>query len=347
MTHVEAAQITGAGTLELQSFPDGAPAPGCVRVDVHLCGICGTEITSFRSGALHHPSVCGHEWMGTVSAIGADVRLVSEGDRVVVSVPPPCGSCAECVRGLTEHCALVNLTGRGRDPLAPSHGAFARSITVSAGRVLAAEPSLSDEQLAFVEPTSVALHGVRRSRIALGDVVVVQGAGPIGLLALQLSRAAGAGRLVVLEPSELRRRHAVALGADLVLAPGEEAEELLLQETRGLGADVVLECAGVPALLQKAADLTRIGGVVSLLSYIAAPVTINAARWLGRELTLVGSNAFTRDDVVRAMGFLADGRVQVTPMHTRTIGLAGLADTLAALAAGSTDDVKVLVDPRL
>jgi (R,R)-butanediol dehydrogenase/meso-butanediol dehydrogenase/diacetyl reductase len=343
---VQAALITGAGQVELRDFAVLPPPPGTVTVDISLCGICGTEIASFRDGHLHSPAVCGHEWTGTVTAVGAGVVDRREGDRVVAGVAPCCGRCAECRAGLGDHCRVVLDVVRGRDPLAPPHGGFARSITVDAARVLPAHPGLSDEEAAQVEPASVAFHGVRRCGVAPGDTVVVQGAGPIGLLVAQFARAAGAGRVVVVEPSPDRRRLALALSADLAVAPGEEAAELVREQTRGLGADVVLECAGLPPLLQTAVDLTRRGGTVGLLSYIAQPVTIDAARWMAKEVRVVGAVAFTHEDVLRSMAFLADGRVRVGPLHTRTVGLEDLPHTLGALSAGRSDDVKVLVDPR-
>lgn len=342
---VTAALITGAGQLELRDFPVVPPLPGTVTVEVALCGICGTDVASYRHGAVHSPAVCGHEWTGVVSAVGADVTDRREGDRVVVGVVPACGSCPECVSGIVDRCRTALLMARGRDPLAPPHGGFARSITVASGRVQPAHPGLTDEQAAQVEPASVAFHGVRRARLAPGDTVVVQGAGPIGLLSAQFARASGAGAVVVVEPSEGRRLLARQLGADVVVAP-EDADEQVRGLTRGLGADVVFECAGAPALLQAAVDLARPGGTVALLSYIAQPATIDAAGWMAKEVEVRGALAFTHADVLRAMSFMADGRVQTTPLHTRTVGLGELQATLDDLASGRSDDIKVLVDPR-
>jgi (R,R)-butanediol dehydrogenase / meso-butanediol dehydrogenase / diacetyl reductase len=343
---VTAALITGAETVEFRSFPRTPPPPGCVTVDITLCGICGTDIPSYRTGHLHSPAVCGHEWVGHLADVGAGVAGLREGDRVVVAVPPACGGCPECRNGLTDHCRTVSSVARGRSALAPPHGGFAASLTVEAGRVLPAHPDLSDQEAAQVEPATVALHGVRRSRIAPGDTVVVQGAGPIGLLALQFARAAGAGEVLVVEPSPARRQLALDLGASLALEP-EEAPDVVLERTRGIGADVVLECAGVPSLLQTAADLTRTGGVVGLISFLSRPATIDAGRWLAKEITLIASNAFTHDDFRRSMAFLADGRVRAAPLHSRTVGLGNLEATLRTLAGTPAADVKVLVDPRL
>jgi len=345
MSDFTAALITAQQTVMFRTFTQVPPLPGFVTINITLCGICGTDIHSFRSGHLHSPAVCGHEWVGTVAAAGTGVDGLSDGDRVVLAVPPACGRCPECRRGLGDYCRTASLVARGRDSLAPPHGGFARTITVQATRVLPAHPDLTDEVAAQVEPATVAFHGVRRSGITAGDMVVVQGAGPIGLLALQFARAAGAGEVLVVEPSPTRRRLATELGATNALIP-DEAAEYVLDHTQGIGADVVIECAGVPRLLQTAVDLARSGGVVQLLSFLAEPATIDAARWLAKEVTVVASNAYTHDDFRRSMAFLADGRVRAQPLHSRTVRLDELEATLSGLSAGPADDVKVLVDPR-
>jgi (R,R)-butanediol dehydrogenase/meso-butanediol dehydrogenase/diacetyl reductase len=345
MSAVTAALITAKETVTLRRFPQAAPPPGGVTIDIRLCGICGTDIHSFASGHLHSPAVCGHEWVGTVAATAAGVDGLREGDRVVAAVPPACGRCPECLRGLGDYCRTASLVARGRDPLAPPHGGFAGRITVQATRVMRAHPDLTDEVAAQVEPATVAFHGVRRSRITPGDTVVVQGAGPIGLLALQFARAAGAGDVLVIEPSPARRRLATELGAINALIP-DEAPEYVQDHTQGTGADVVIECTGVPRLLQTAVDLARSGGMVQLLSFLSEPATISADRWLAKQVTVVASNAYTHDDFRRAMTFLADGRVLAEPLHSRTVGLDELEVTLRGLSAGPSDDIKILVDPR-
>jgi (R,R)-butanediol dehydrogenase / meso-butanediol dehydrogenase / diacetyl reductase len=343
---MRAALITGERLVELVEVADAPPGPGTLTVEISLCGICGTEVGSFRSGVLHSPSVCGHEWVGVVSSVGAGVDAGLEGERVVIGVCAPCGSCPECRAGYGEYCRVANMMARGKDPLAPDHGGFARRITVAADRVVPASPALSDVQAAVVEPAAVAFHGIRRSGIRPGDLVAVLGAGPIGLLAMQFARAAGAGHVVMVEPSERRRRLATELGADEAVAP-DEARDTTLAQSGDVGVDVVVEASGVPSLLQTAVDLTRAGGTVTLLSYLSRPSEVNGARIMARETHIVGANAYTRSDFRRTMDLIADGRVRIEPMHTRTVGLDGLPEALADLAAGTGDDVKVLVDPKM
>ena len=202
---MHAALITGEHTVDFVEFPDPAPAPAGVVVDVAYCGICGTDIHAYQSGRPYNPAICGHEWSGTVSAVGADVRSLTEGDRVVVAVAPACGQCTACRRGQADRCQVTFMSALGRDPMAPPHGGFAPRIAVAAERVVKTDPGLTDEEAAQVEPATVAFHAVRTSNLRLGDIAVIQGAGPIGLGTLQWVRAAGAGRVIVVEPSDERR----------------------------------------------------------------------------------------------------------------------------------------------
>ena len=140
-----------------------------------------------------------------MSAVGHSVSTYAEGDRVVVGVPDACGSCVACRAGHPAQCMTVSSFARGRDDAAPPHGGFAPRIAVHADRVIAAHPDLDDETLAQVEPVTVSVHAVNQSRIIEGDFAVIQGAGPVGLITMQCALAAGASRVVVVEPNAARR----------------------------------------------------------------------------------------------------------------------------------------------
>lgn len=344
---MQAALVTGRERVELIAFPEPVPADGGVVVDIALCGICGTDVHAYQSGQPYHPAICGHEWTGTLSAVGRDVRGLVEGDRVVVGVAPACGSCAACLAGQATRCEVSFLSALGRDPLAPPHGGFAPQLAVAASRVVRAHPSLSDEQAAQVEPATIAFHAVRHSRLRLGDVAVVQGAGPIGLCTMQWVRAGGAGHVIVVEPDAARRRLAAVLGAHDVVEPGDAAAELVRERTHGLGADIVYECVGRPSAVQSAVDLARRGGSMCLIGLADESAPISPAQWLIKEIAVTSSLAYFHEEFEMSMGMIADGRVRVDELHSSTVGLDELASTFAALAAGGAGATKVLVDPRL
>ena len=342
---MHAALITGERRVELVEFPSPTPAAAGVVVDIAFCGICGTDIHAYQSGRPYNPAICGHEWAGTVSAVGAEVKSLSEGDRVVVAVAPSCGRCTACRRGQADRCEMTFLSALGRDALAPPHGGFAPRIAVAASRVVKTDPGLTDEQAAQVEPTTVAFHAVRNSNLKLGDIAVIQGAGPIGLGAMQWVRAAGAGRVIVIEPSAERRELALSLGAHHAAAPGDEANQLIKELTHGLGADIVYECVGRPFAVQSAVDLARRGGSMCLIGLAEGDAPISPGAWLIKEISVTSSLAYLHEEFEMSMGMIADGRVRVEPLHTSTVGLDELEAALADLASGTSRQIKVLVDP--
>ncbi len=339
------AHVTDPEHLVVDHEPLPEPGPGQVLVRVRYTGICGTDVHGFQSPSFLPPAVFGHEWTGTVVAAGPDVRAVEVGQRVVASVGPACGRCAHCVAGLTDTCELAFQEANGIDPAAPAHGAFAEHVLVDQRRVQPVLDGLTDEQAGLVEPTAVTFHAVRRAGQRLGAVVVVQGAGPIGLLTAQHARHAGARVVVVVEPNPARRAAATALGFADVLEPGEAFRARLDELTAGRGADVLYECTGAPALLQPSAELVRRGGVLALLGYPLTTSEVSYGDWQSRQLTVVGSLAYTHDDFVGAMGAIAGGAVDVDALHTSTIGLGDLGRVLGELGSGSTTETKVLVDP--
>ncbi|APU14960.1 MULTISPECIES: zinc-dependent alcohol dehydrogenase [Actinoalloteichus] len=341
------AVVTAPGVLELRTAA-GPPEPAAdgVVVSITYCGVCATDTHAFTSGGLIPPSVFGHEWAGTITAVGDEVTGLAVGDRVVAGVGPACGHCAQCRAGHPEHCDTAFAEANGVTPDAPRHGGFATDLAVSARRVVRVIDGLDEEQAALVEPTAVTYHAVKRARQPFGAIVVVQGAGPIGLLTAQHARHAGAGVVLVVEPSPGRRATAQALGFTEVHEPGEGFVARLRQITDGLGADVVYECSGVADLLQSSAELVRRGGLLALLGYPVTSSDVSYGDWQSRELTVLGSLAYNHEDFVGAMRSIAGGSVRTEELHTGTVGLDDLSRLLEELASGQSRHAKVLVDPR-
>ncbi len=245
--------ITGKHELALREFDTPSPEPGKAVVEIARCGICGTDVHAYAHGGPYSPAICGHEWSGTVSATGAGVDGVREGDRVAIGIAPACGRCALCLAGAPAQCTTVLASMLGLDPMAPPHGGFAPALAVDAKRLYVLRAEIGDEEAALLEPATVVVHALRRTPVRVGEPVVVLGAGPIGLLALQLARSAGAGAVVVLEPEPTRAKLAQTLGATEVLAPdAADLEERLRAVCGEAGPELVLECAGVPSTSQQA-----------------------------------------------------------------------------------------------
>jgi (R,R)-butanediol dehydrogenase/meso-butanediol dehydrogenase/diacetyl reductase len=342
---MQAGLVTGRERVELLEFPYPEPSPGKAVVEIALCGICGTDVHAWQSGQPYNPAICGHEWTGTVAAADR-AASVREGDCVAIGIAPPCGRCVPCQRGNPAWCerAFAGLIGAG--PLASPHGGFAAALAIEADRLYPVQAGLNDIEAALLEPATIALHAVRRTRIRAGDRVVVLGAGPIGLLVVQCARVAGAGVTVVVEPQAVRGAIANKLGANQVFDPQIEGWRAGLADLLGTdGADVVFECAGVPATIDLAVSLVRRGGYVSLVGVPTAPATINASAWLAREIRLVTSLGYQREEFALAQDLIADHRLVLEPLHSATVPLTGLSDAFATLGGTSTA-IKILVDPR-
>ncbi len=344
---MEAALVTGKNKLELVEMPMPVPTPGSAVVDIAYCGICGTDLHAYQSGEPYNPAICGHEWCGTVSAITSDEKAFKEGDRVAIGVGGACGQCATCRRGDAAHCEKAFLQSIGMSPGAGAHGGFAPSICVESDRLYAVQSALDDAKAAMLEPVTVAVHAVRRTEMRLGDTCVVIGAGPIGLLVLQCAKAAGAGTVILVEPQKSRRELGKGIGADVLVDPTQDdVLEVVNKHVGADGADVVFECAGIPQTIDQSVSFVRRGGVVSLVGFTDKAAQIDPGQWLIKEVRLVSSLAYVREEFDIAQGLIADGRIALENLHTSTVSLDKIEDAFKALAT-APEEIKILVDPRL
>ena len=341
---MEAALITGKEQIEFRTFAEPEPQAGAAVVRVDRCGICGTDVAAYRSGSPYAPFLCGHEWTGTVLQTSSGEKHVRDGDRVVMGVPVACGQCPECRRGVAHRCAQIMALAYGIHPLTPPHGGYAPRIAVPSDSLIVVPPGLDENAAAMVEPATVALHAVRRRPPQLGDTAVVLGAGPIGLFALQWAHLAGAGQVIVVEPEEARREIATALGAARVLAPGEEAEEWVLQSSQGVGCDVVYECAGNQAATDSAFRMLRPGGVLMLIGVSEAGVRLDPLACITKEIILDNSTAHHNHEFRITMEMMVSKRIRTEEVHSRTFGLTELESGFECLVSGTAG--KVLIDPN-
>lgn len=340
---MRAGVVTGKGQFELIQVEDPAPRDGQAVVAVSRCGICGSDVHAYVEGWPYAAGLCGHEWTGTVVQTGTGVSSVGVGDRVVGGQAPGCGACRECRAGLPQFCRVAQSQYSGRD--APASGGFAPFLTLAANRLARVPDGVDEDQAALIEPASVALHAVRRSAIAIGDVACVVGCGPIGLMTVQFARLAGAGRVLAVEPDEARRSLALELGADIAVAPGAELRAAVDDCTGGLRADIAFDCAGIPQTLQQSVDMVRSGGSVCMVGVSGGTAAIQPMRWMMKEVSIATSILFTLQEMAITAGLVADGRIRTTELVAATITLDDLPVMIEDLATHRSSAVKVLVDP--
>ncbi|MEA2637907.1 MAG: L-iditol 2-dehydrogenase [Chloroflexota bacterium] len=331
---MRAVKLVDAHLLQLVELPDPEPAPGEVVVRVDGCGVCGSDLTSYKVG-LFTGTVPGHELAGVVEALGPGVTGWTTGDEVVIDPKIPCGVCDDCRGGAGHRCAMALTAGIGfaRD------GGFAELVAAPAALLHRVPAGLSLEHACLVEPLSVAIHGVERARLHPGDAAVVIGLGSIGLLTVATLRARGIGPIVGVDPVADRRRLALDLGAATAV------EEL--REVRGVTASppAVIECSGYAPLLHAAAELVAPGGRLVLVGVPFGEASVVPLMWVTREIEIIGSIASSGADFEASLQMLA-GDPGIARIVTRRASLAEVPDVFEELITPASGG-KVVVDPRL
>ncbi|MCU1650495.1 MAG: hypothetical protein JWQ60_1644 [Pseudonocardia sp.] len=330
--------VNSAADIQVERVPwPGAPAEREVLVRSRLVGICGSDT---HACAGEHPFMPlpyrpGHEVVGVVAAVGPGVDDLAEGDRVVLEPNLVCGKCRQCLDGRYNICRNLAVFG------CQTVGAMADEFVVAADRLHRLPDGLSFELAALIEPLATPVHAVRRAGIGPGSRVAVLGAGPIGLLALVAARAAGAEVVVVTDVLAAKRDRARRLGADAALDATDA--DLVEQARRALGdgADVVLDCVAIRSSMTQAVELVDKGGTVLVVGIAAGPTTIPLHLVQDREISVIGSLMYVRQDVQRAIDLLAGGAVAADDLITATFPLDRAAEAFAA--AIDPEQVKVLV----
>jgi threonine dehydrogenase-like Zn-dependent dehydrogenase len=313
-----------------------AGADGAV-VAVHSCGICGSDVHVVEAGVRRHGQVLGHEFSGTVVSVGGDVDDLRVGQVVAVNPLGGCGSCGPCGQDLPLLCAEVPNLGL----TAP--GAFAELVAVPRAQLFAMPAGVDPELGAHAEPLAVALHAIAMARAAPGDDALVFGVGPIGLRVIIGLRACGAGRIVAVGRSAGRRAAAAAVGADVVL-DSRETDVAAWAAAAGVSFPQVYECSAARDALAQCVPVLSVGGTVVEVGLPSEPATLDTRAFVSRNLHLVGSCAFGVAEYRRSLELLCTGAVNMGPLISERVSLAGAPDALHRLRRPG-DLVGVLVQP--
>jgi L-iditol 2-dehydrogenase len=340
-----AAVYKSPGVVTVERRPVPRPEPEQVVVRVHSCGICGSDIHQLRDGWGFTPGrVAGHEWSGTIAAIGDSVTDWSVGEMVVGGPSPRCGTCRRCREGKPSQCE--NRTAMAGDH---SDGAFAEYIVTRASAMLRLPEGLSARHAALAEPLSVALHGITRSGVTAGDTVMVFGAGPIGALSVAALRARGIEEVTVVEPHPERQRLAERLGATAVLDPSElevfqswEPDRIAERATH-----IVLECSGHRAAIEAGFCQLRRGGTLVMVGAGIDHPKFDINRMVLNELTVTGSFVYDFDGFARALELLASDDFPCDLLiEPGEVSLDGIPSALESLATGRIAG-KMMVVPEV
>jgi threonine dehydrogenase-like Zn-dependent dehydrogenase len=337
----------GPGNLAYTDFRDPELHPGQVVIEVQAAGLCGTDLSLYnwkesmvRVFKPKPPMVMGHEFAGVVAQVGPGVTGLKLGDRVTANPMLYCGQCYFCKAGRHSICDNRPQLGLGLD------GCFARFIAVRQENVYPLPPEATFEAAAMSEVLCVALHALDRIPVGPGDTVAVVGPGPMGFLVLLAARAAGASRLVMtgLKVDGDRLQVAKSLGAHTIVADEADPAEGIRELTRGLGADVVFECAGHPSGVPQALELVRKGGRIGVLGQGYADSSFNTAILSYREVELIGIRSYDPKVWHRSYDVLASRQMPLEALITHRLPLEEAARGIELMK--SKQGLKIMFTPN-
>jgi L-iditol 2-dehydrogenase len=318
------------GPNEMRVVEKKVPKPGWqeVLLKVEACAICGTDPKILAHGWQNQPPfgeyTPGHEYAGTIAALGEGVIGFSFGDRVAIEPHKGCGVCSNCLRGFYTVCFNYgNLSAGHRHYGFTTNGGYAEYVVNHINTLHRIPDTLNFEEATLMTTAGTAMYGITRvGGIEPGETVVVNGPGPIGLMAVQLVKQVGAGRVIITGTRDERLSLACELGADIPInIHKENVVKRVLELTQGIGADVVLECAGTSTALADAIEFTRKNGRIGLVGIYSEPVAINAFKIAQWNITLAGSRAEGDRSLSKVAPLMGDGRIKARPLITHTFPL--------------------------
>jgi L-iditol 2-dehydrogenase len=335
----KAAIMHATHDVRLEDVPVPEPGPREVLVEIRAVGVCGSDVHYYEEGRIgsfvvREPLILGHESMGTVVALGEDATRHEVGERVTLEPGVPDGTCRECRAGRYNLCPNVRFFATP-----PIDGAFTNYVSIHEDFAFSLPDELSDNAGALMEPLSVGIWACKKGGVTAGDHVLVTGAGPIGLVTMQVALAQGATEVTVTDVAGERLQIARRLGATRALNVAEES----LEET-GLEADVLIECSGNERALGDGIRCVRPAGVAVVVGMGPNEETsVPLAFIQTSEITLTGTFRYA-NTYPTAIALAATGKVDLDAMVTSHFGLA---ETEEALQASGKDpaNVKPMVLP--
>lgn len=352
---MEALVLHAVGDLRLEQIPVPSVSEGQVRVQIGFCGVCGSDIPRiFSKGTYSFPTVCGHEFAGTVDLCGAGVDDFERGDKVVVFPLLWCGKCAACENGKYVQCSDYDYLGSRCD------GAFAEYVVAPKENIIRVPKGVSLEEAAQTEPAAVALHAIRRVPDSLvGKTVAIFGTGPIGLMVAQWTSIMGATQVLLFDVVTEKLDLAKSIGFEKVFNSrtedvAKDVINVVNDHTEGKGAHVCIEAAGVPETYLNAFGSVRRGGSVVLLGNPIADVMLPApliSQMMRREVKLLGtwnsdySTSGNDDDWQTVLQAMATGKLNLSPLITHKVSLTDSTNILKMMKNRSEFYAKVLIHP--
>ncbi|MGF6953697.1 2-desacetyl-2-hydroxyethyl bacteriochlorophyllide A dehydrogenase [Neobacillus sp. B4I6] len=339
---MRAAVIDKPFSVELQEvgIPDIKLANE-VKIQVKVTGICGSEIHAYHGTHPFRipPVISGHEVAGVVIEIGSEVKSVSVGDRVTVEPHYGCGVCRHCQAGNYHICKEKKVLGTQE-----WIGSFGEFIVVPENTIVKLPDNVSFEQGALIEPLAVGVHAVRKARVGLGDKVAILGAGPIGLGLLLAVKNSGATKIFITDAVDFNLDIAKKLGATSPIHTiHEDAVQRILDETNGEGVDTVFIAVGIQSVLNDSFKMVRRGGKVSEVALFGKKPEIDISYIQNKEIQLIGSNMYVRDDFEIAAEAIAANMFDTSLLISKVVPIEDIKNAMKMVDEKLENVVKVLL----
>ncbi|MBN8989052.1 MAG: zinc-binding dehydrogenase [Rhizobiales bacterium] len=344
--------------LLLREKPVPIPARAEVLVRIDAVAICATDLEIIHSGSpaniqgglpFNKNFTPGHEYMGTVAALGPDVDEFRIGERVSVEIHAGCGQCKRCRQGMYTSCLNYGKPEKGhRANGFTTDGGFAEYAVNHINTLARVPDTMSDAEATLVVTAGTSMYGLTElGGLVAGESVVVIGPGPIGLLGVAVAKALGASPVILTGTRNRRLAIGKELGADRVVnINDEDAVEVVRQFTGGIGADYVVECAGTEATINQAIHMTNRGGKICFAAFPHDPIAMDLAHLVKNNIYAYGIRGEGRSATRRAMALMAEKRFDATKIHTHTFPLTDLPIALRYARERVDDAIKVVVTNR-
>lgn len=284
--------------------------------------------------------VIGHEISGTVSKLGPGVTDLRVGDRVAIDPCRPCGNCRQCQKGQSNLCRNMKLSG-----VIKMDGGFANYMTTPAYTCHKLPDNVSLEEGAMMEPLSVGVNAVRRAKMEPGDSVIVMGAGPVGLFAMQCAKALGAAKVMMVDVNESRLELAKKLGVDIVFKPSRHEDPKLagqeLISALGEEADLCIECSGARGTVDASIHSCRPGGKVMMVGFGDMAMYAHIGMAAVREIDILGAFANV-NNYPECISLVASGKIDVKSAISHRLALDNVKDGMDLIRKGQS--IKVVID---
>jgi L-iditol 2-dehydrogenase len=350
--------LGGPDELFLRDKPIPVPARAEVLVRIDAVAICATDLEIIHSGSpasiqgglpFNKNFTPGHEYMGTIAALGPSVDEFEIGERVSVEIHAGCGQCKRCRQGMYTSCLNYGKPEKGhRANGFTTDGGFAEYAINHINTLARVPDTMSDAEATLVVTAGTSMYALTElGGLVAGESVVVIGPGPIGLLAVAVAKALGAAPVILTGTRPKRLAIGKELGADRTINIAEENPvEIVRQLSGGIGADYVIECAGTVETVDQAIHMTNRGGKLCLAAFPHEPVTTDLAHLVRNNIYAYGIRGEGRSATHRAMELMAEKRFDATKIHTHTFPLADLPTALRYARERVDDAIKVVVTNR-